>query len=207
MKLLTRPRLFAAGAMAWLIAAPAAFAHHLPPGMEEVDEFGDETFMTALKHPFTGIDHLLAALAIGLIAYSWGKKVGLQSIGTFVAAMLGGLVLGRAGIDFPMMEQGLALSVVICGCVIAGARFIPKFAMLGLAALVGLWHGCAHGLEMPVTVTPSLFAIGLCLGSAGIALTGNFLCRLFPHVSAVVPRLAGGGFAAVGTWLFIASLG
>lgn len=207
MKLLTRPRLFAASAMAWLIAAPSALAHHLPPGMEEVDEFGDETFMTALKHPFTGIDHLLAALAIGLIAYSWGKKVGLQSIGTFVVAMLGGIMAGRSGLTLPLMEQGLAVSVIACGCVLAGAKHLPKFAMLGLAGLVGIWHGCAHGMEMPATVSAPLFTLGLCLASAGIGLLGTLVSSMLPRFHAVAPRLAGGGFAAAGAWLFIASLG
>ena len=51
-------------ALAWLMAAPLALAHHLPPGMEEVDEFGNETLRSQIIHPFTGLDHWMLTLGI-----------------------------------------------------------------------------------------------------------------------------------------------
>ena len=69
-RLLFRPAL-----LLWW-AAGQAMAHHQPPGMEDVDEFADEPFTAALTHPFTGADHWLAALAVGLMVWSWGRKTG-----------------------------------------------------------------------------------------------------------------------------------
>ena len=116
-----------------LWAAGQAMAHHLPPGMEDVDEFAGEPFTAALAHPFTGADHWLAALAVGLMVWSWGRKTGFQSSALFLLAMAAGITAGRNGFQLPLMETGLAVSVMLAGCVTAGARFFP-------ATRCSLWH-------------------------------------------------------------------
>jgi urease accessory protein len=189
-----------------LWAAGHAMAHHLPPGMEEADEFAEPTFAAAVVHPFSGADHWLAALAVGLSAWSWGKKTGLQSTGLFVLAMAGGIVAGRAGFHLPMMETGLAVSVILGGCVVAGARWFSAQAVLALAALTGAWHGIAHGVEWPATASP-LHASGLVLGSALIAFSAALLASWLPASASrpALPRWAGRGLAAAGAALLAVS--
>lgn len=116
-------------------------AHHLPPGMEGVDEFADapiHSFTAALTHPFSGADHWLAALAVGLMVWSWGRKTAFQSTMLFVLAMAAGIVVGRHGFQLPVMETGLAVSVILAALAAAGtARLVSSKAVLTLAALTG----------------------------------------------------------------------
>ncbi len=62
-----------------ILATGQAMAHHEPPGREEVDEFAGEPFTAAFTHPLSGVDHWLAALVVGLIVWSWGRKTGIQA--------------------------------------------------------------------------------------------------------------------------------
>lgn len=188
-----------------LWAAGQAMAHHLPPGMEDVDEFADEPFTAALTHPLTGADHWLAALAVGLVVWSWGRKTGFQSIALFVLTMAAGIGPGRAGVQLPLMETGLAVSVILPGCVIAGAKWFSSKSVLALAALTGAWHGIAHGLEMPAAAPAGLYALGLTLASGAIALTAGLLATPLPASRPALPRWAGGGLAAAGAWLLLSS--
>jgi len=188
-----------------LWAAGQAMAHHLPPGMEDVDEFTDEPFTAALTHPFTGADHWLAALAVGLVVWAWGRKTGFQSISLFILAMAGGIGAGRTGIQLPLMETGLAVSVILLGCVVAGSKWFSSKAVLSLAALTGAWHGIAHGLEMPAAAPTGLYAVGLTLASGALALTVGLLAAQLPASRPALPRWAGGGLAAAGAWLLLSS--
>ena len=188
-----------------LWAAGQAMAHHLPPGMDDVDEFADEPFTAALTHPLTGADHWLAALAVGLVVWSWGRKTGFQSTALFMIAMPAGIAAGRTGVQLPLMETGLAVSVVLLGCVVAGAKRVSSKAALSLAALTGAWHGIAHGLEMPAAAPAGLYALGLTLASGAIALTAGLLATQLPASRPALPRWAGGGLAAAGAWLLLST--
>ncbi len=188
-----------------LWVADQAMAHHLPPSMEDVDEFAGEPFTAALAHPWTGADHLLAAVAVGLLIWSRGRKTGFQSTALFMAAMAAGMGAGRTGFQLPLMETGLAVSVILFGCVIAGARWFSSRTVLVLTALAGAWHGVAHGLEMPAAAPAGLYALGLTLASGTIALTAGLLATQLPATRPALPRLAGGGLAAAGAWLLLSS--
>lgn len=188
-----------------LWAAGQAMAHHLPPGMEDVDEFADAPFTAALTHPLTGADHWLAAVAVGLVVWSWGRKTGFQSTALFVLAMTAGIGAGRTGVQLPLMETGLAVSVILLGCVVAGAKWFSSRAVLALAALTGAWHGIAHGLEMPAAAPTGPYALGLTLASGAIALTAGLLASPLAASRPALPRWAGGGLAAAGAWLLLSS--
>lgn len=185
--------------------AGQAMAHHLPPGMEDVDEFADAPFTAALTHPLTGADHWLAALAVGLVVWSWGRKTGFQCTALFVLAMAAGIGAGRTGLQLPLMETGLAVSVILLGCVVAGAKWFSSKAVLALAALTGAWHGIAHGLEMPAAAPTGLYTLGLILASGTIALTAGLLAAPLVASRPALPRWAGGGLAAAGAWLLLSS--
>ena len=191
-----------------LWATGQAMAHHLPPGMEDVDEFANEPFTAALTHPFTGADHWLAALAVGLMVWSWGRKTGFQSSALFTLAMAAGMVAGRSGFQLPLMETGPAVSVILAGCVVAGAQFFTNKAVLTLAALTGAWHGVAHGFQMPTAAPAGLYELGLTLSSGALALTAGLIATQLPSTSTrlALPRWAGTGLVAAGTALLVSGL-
>ena len=192
-------------AFAFLLSVPAAMAHHLPPGLDEVDEFAENAFMSALKHPITGLDHWLAALAIGFIACSLGRKQGVQSLVAFIVCMACGVFLGHAGMTVPFLEQGLAASVILAGAALVGASFLSREGLGMTAGLVGFWHGLAHGSEMPTVFNPVSYGFGLCFGSALIAFSAWIPDGTMPTKNVLLGRIAGGSLAAAGTGMLIAS--
>ncbi|MFO7543611.1 MAG: HupE/UreJ family protein [Thiobacillus sp.] len=151
-------------------------------------------FASGLAHPFLGLDHLLAMIAIGLWAAQQGGRALWAVPAAFVSAMLLGGVLGSAGWALPQIETGIAVSVLVLGLLIATHRRAPLLAGMTLAAVFALFHGTAHGLEMPQTATPALYALGFVLATAclhGAGMAGSLIGRY-------TMRLAGMGIAAAG---------
>ncbi len=189
---------------ACLAFAQQACAHHLPPGFEDVDEFDQAQMLIALRHPFTGLDHLLLALAMGWIAYLWSKRIGSALFAAFMGSMLAGLILGRLGFGVPMLEEGLALSVIASGLVLAYAsKASPKVAFT-LAIIAGLWHGNAHGVEMPGLAASMIYGAGLLLGTATLACGGMTLAALATQRRELLAQGAGVALALAGVWLWFA---
>lgn len=187
-----------------LAFAHQASAHHLPPGFEDVDEFESAQMLIALRHPFTGLDHLLLALAMGWIAYLWSKKIGSALFASFMGSMLAGLILGRLGVGVPMLEEGLALSVIASGLVLAYAsKSSPKVAFI-LAIAAGFWHGNAHGAEMPGAAASMVYGAGLLLGTATVACGGMTLAALATQRREMLAHGAGVALALAGVWLWFA---
>lgn len=171
--------------------------------MEEVDEFESEPFAAALTHPLSGADHWLAALAIGFVVWSRGRKTGFQSVVGFTLTLAAGIAAGRAGMQLPMVEAGLALTVVLAGLTVAAARRFPSWTVLLVSALTGAWHGLAHGMEMPAAAPPGLSALGLTLGSGALALLAGGLASLIRPGNPSLSRWTGTGIAAAGLWLLV----
>lgn len=117
-------------------------------------------FFAGLEHPLLGMDHLLAMVAVGMIgARSGGRSVVLVPL-LFVSAMVAGALLGMAGIGLPSLETGIALSLVVFGAMVGLAKPLP------LTALFGLFHGNAHGLEIPESAGGIAYAAGFVLGTS-----------------------------------------
>lgn len=159
-------------------------------------------FAAGLAHPFTGLDHLLAAFAVGLWAAQSPRNTRLWQLpATFMTALaLGGaLAMGGIGADVPAAgrETGIALSVLALGLVIALAARLPTAVSLALAALFGLLHGHAHGLELPQPTSPAAYAAGFLLATAALHASGLALGRATPCrgwlVRAVGTAIALGG--------------
>ena len=151
-------------------------------------------FASGLAHPLMGLDHLLAMIAIGLWAAQQGGRA-LWAVPTaFVGTMLLGGGLAWSGLPLPQVETGIALSVLVLGLLIATRRQWAVSAGMAIAAGFALFHGYAHGLEMPLAASPTMYGLGfvlatLCLHGAGIA--GSLIGRHAVH-------LAGAGIAATG---------
>ena len=158
-------------------------------------------------HPLLGLDHLLAMIAVGLFAAARGGKALWLVPLAFVAMMAGGGALAMTGIQVPMVELGIALSVVVLGAAVALRLSLPVAGAMALVGAFALFHGHAHGAEIPagasaltyaagfVAATAMLHGIGLAIGMAagyGSRRTGQWAVRSAGSVMA----LAGVGMLA-----------
>ncbi|MBI5462722.1 MAG: HupE/UreJ family protein [Gammaproteobacteria bacterium] len=144
------------------VISPVAGAH----------TFGAEGagFVAGMVHPLIGLDHLLALIGAGLWA-GWlsGRAQYLLPSG-FLAGLFGGALLAWGGVYMPFVEPMIVVSVLVVG-VLAASAARPS-AMLGTALLFvfALFHGHAHGTELPQTAQPLLYMLGLLIGSALVQL-------------------------------------
>ncbi|MBA4490689.1 HupE/UreJ family protein [Paracoccus sp. S1E-3] len=148
------------------------------------------SFTTGFGHPFSGADHMLAMVALGLLAAQIGGRALWSLPLTFVGAMLVGGVLGASGAPFPGVEPTILASCIILGVLVAMAVRLPLPVMLAGAALFGAAHGWAHGAEGP--------ASGLAVYAAGFAVATAALHGLGMVAGKAVPALAirGAGLVA-----------
>lgn len=162
-------RLFAAAALA--AASGTALAH---PGHEVA------SFATGFAHPFGGLDHLLAMFAVGLYAARQPGAPHWALPGSFVLAMLAGAGLGAAGMALPVVEPGIALSVLVLGLMIALAARLPLAASLPMVAAFAIFHGFAHHAEMGRAALATYVA-GFALATAVLHAAGYLLARWMPE--------------------------
>jgi urease accessory protein len=153
-------------------------------------------------HPLSGLDHMLAMVAVGLYAAHLGGRSLWLLPAAFVGAMLAGGLIGYAGVALPMVEPAIALSVIAMGAAIALGAHLPATAATVLVAAFAVAHGHAHGSEggavaafLPyatgfVAVTALLHAVGI---GAGLALD-----RLGPMPATVLKRVAGAAGVVAG---------
>lgn len=179
-------------AFALLLSPALAFAH---PGHDHAG------VMSGITHPILGLDHLLAMLAVGLWASQQQGKAWLALPLTFVATMLIGGLLGFAGIELPLMETGIAGSVLALGLLVALAVRPPLPLAAGLTALFALSHGMAHGLELPELASPWGYAVGFIVATAFLHAAGYLVARNLPQAAAPLVRIAGAASALTGAWL------
>ncbi|MGK9066640.1 HupE/UreJ family protein [Stutzerimonas chloritidismutans] len=182
-------------ATALLLSPALAVAH---PGHDHAG------IMSGLAHPVFGLDHLLAMLAVGLWAAQQTGTARWALPLTFVATMLLGGLLGFAGTEMPMLETGIAGSVLALGLLVALAVRPPLAVAAGLTALFAASHGVAHGLELPALSSPWGYAAGFVAATAALHGAGYVVARSLPQVAAPLVRIAGAASALAGAWLLAA---
>jgi urease accessory protein len=123
-------------------------------------------FLSGLEHPLLGLDHLLAMVAVGIIAARTAGRGGVVVPLSFVSAMVAGVMLGVAGIGLPYLETGIALSLVAFGAMVSLAKPLPLAAATALATLFGLSHGNAHGFEIPESASGIAYAAGIVISTS-----------------------------------------
>lgn len=157
-------------------------------------------FASGFAHPFLGLDHLLAMVAVGLWAAQQGGRALWAVPAAFVGAMLiGGLVAWMGG-TLPLFEGAIALSVLGMGLFVATRQAWAVPLGMAVAAAFALFHGYAHGLEMPQAASPLLYALGFVLATAALHVFGIAGKRVGRHAV----RWAGAAIAATGLALMIA---
>jgi urease accessory protein len=182
-----------------LITAALSLAAALTPSLAFAHPGGDHVhgLLAGLEHPLFGVDHLLAMVAIGMIAARSGRTGFLVVPPAFVAAMMAGAALGIAGIALPSVETGIALSLVVFGAMVALARPLPLAAAASLAAVFGLFHGNAHGLEIPESAGGLAYAAGFVLATSALHAAGALSALKLAGRSGMV-RTAGAATSLVG---------
>ena len=158
-------------------------------------------FLTGLAHPASGLDHVLAMIAVGL----WGAQLGAPALWllpvTFPLVMAFGGFLGLLGIALPGVEVGIALSALALGLAVATSWRPPLAVAALLVAAFAVFHGHAHGTELPQGQSGLTYSIGFVVATGLLHLAGIGIgvIHRWPAGQAAL-RLLGAGVAAGGTY-------
>lgn len=171
------------------LAGPA-LAH---TGVGAVHGFG-----AGLMHPLFGLDHLLAMVAVGLWAGLTGGRARLAYPLAFVGMMVLSGLWGMSGAALPGVEIGIAVSVVVLGLAIALKATPPLAAGAAACAIFAIFHGHAHGAELPQGASGLGYALGFVLATAALHGAGLGLAELLAARAPLLARFAGGGLALAG---------
>jgi len=175
-----------------LFAAPSVAQAH--PAQDAA------SFFAGAAHPLGGFDHVLAMLAVGLMAAQLGGRALWALPLAFVGAMLAGGALGFAGLGLPAVKPAILASVIILGALVAMAVRLPLGSLVPMVALFGFAHGWAHGAEGPVSGM-ALYTGGFALATALLHGAGIALGR---GLTALAIRGLGGAAAVAGLALAFA---
>ncbi|MBP0598299.1 HupE/UreJ family protein [Herbaspirillum sp. LeCh32-8] len=184
------------------LATGSAFAH---PGHPGAHMDASASFMSGFSHPFSGVDHLLAMLAVGLWA-AQNKQRALWVLPlAFPLMMVVGALLAIGGMSLPAVETGIAASVAVMGLLIAFAVRMPLWGSTAVVSLFALFHGFAHGAELPHGSMAAMYGAGFVLATAVLHATGLIVGVVAGQKMADrVVRIGGVGIAAVGAYLLAA---
>jgi len=157
-------------------------------------------FAAGVEHPLSGADHLLAMIATGIWAYQLGGRAKWLVPACFVAIMAGAAGLGMAGVGLPMIEGGIAASLLVLGLLIAFAVSVRPAAAGVIVAVFAVFHGYAHGVEMPAMASPWLYGAGFVAATAALHGVGLLLGRSVAGKGLML-RAAGIAVATAGAWM------
>lgn len=179
-----------------LVFLPNLASAHILPGTAH-------GFHAGFVHPLTGWDHLLAMFAVGLWAAQCGRRRLWLIPLSFIGAMLLGGILGVTGAYMPGAELAIAISVLALGVLVATkTRFTPSLSM-AVVGLFALFHGYAHGHEMPVAASALPFSIGFILATAllhGVGILAGLGFQRRPNIL----RWTGAAIAVSSVCFFVA---
>jgi urease accessory protein len=157
----------------------------------------------------SGLDHLLAMVAVGLWSAVALPQRRWQAPAVFVAAMALGALLAHLGAVLPLggaLEVLIAASVVLLGALLVSGAALPAGLGLGLVGASALLHGTAHGLEMAAGASFLAYGAGFVLATAALHFGGMGLGVLLQRVRAVLPRAAGALIGGAGLALLLARI-
>jgi urease accessory protein len=161
-------------------------------------------FESGFAHPVTGNDHLLTMIAVGLWAAQHGGKVLWIVPAIFVALMILGGVMAFSGIPVPYVEEGILLSVLILGIVIAVGLRLSLGIQAFIVGVFAVFHGHAHGTEIPFAAEAVTYSLGFASGTALLHAAGA-ACGWMLHKLNIgkAIRLAGGVIVLGGMYLVV----
>ena len=180
-------------AAALAVAAPTiAFAH---PGIGQA-----HNLVHGFVHPLTGLDHVIAMLAVGVFAARLGGRALWLVPATFIAVMAAAGIAGMIGVAVPYVETGIAVSVIVLGAVIAFAVRVPVAIAMAIVGLFAIFHGHVHGTETPESASGILFGLGFVAATAILHAIGIGFGVLIGRAPGgrQIAQLAGGAAVVVG---------
>ena len=169
--------------------------------------FGKIGFYDGISHPVLGLDHFLAMISVGIVSAQIGGKAIWKVPSIFVIIMTAGGLFGFLLIidEFYFVEIGIILSVILLGFGISIEKKIsPKLIMI-FVGIFGLFHGIAHGIEVPAAANPLLFVLGFICGTSALHIFGVAIgyFSIKTTLSSVLLRLTGVVFGIYGIYLLI----
>ncbi|MEP2978880.1 MAG: HupE/UreJ family protein [Lentilitoribacter sp.] len=173
----------------------------------------DGGFMAGISHPVLGLDHLLAMVAVGIVSAQVAARKFKHAIWSvpacFVIVMVLGGALGMIGIGLTAIELGIVLSVIILGLVIAGGGRINALILFASVALFAVFHGFAHGQEIPELASSGAYIAGFMIGTAGLHLIGVVIGHLSDKVpdGATLLRYSGAIVSGMGFHILLQMAG
>ena len=188
--------------MIWLIAAATVLAPEV--GLAHTGEGVVGGFLSGLTHPIFGFDHVVAMIAVGL----WGAFLGQPAIWllpvVFPVVMAFGSLAGVLGVPIPGVETGIALSALALGAMVALALRPPLWVAAILVGAFAIFHGHAHGTELPAAASPLAYGVGFVIATGLLHLSGialGLVARWPAGLRAV--RVGGGLIACAGLFFLV----
>jgi urease accessory protein len=162
------------------------------------------SFAVGFAHPWTGFDHILAMVTVGLWAGLNGGRALWAWPAAFVAMMMAGFGLGVGGMALPFVEPGILVSVVVLGLLVLAAARLPLALGAALVALFAILHGHAHGSELSAAAGAVTYAAGFACAAALLHAAGlGAACLLRSDTGRMFVRGAGAAVAVAGIALTI----
>ena len=161
-------------------------------------------FLSGLAHPVFGPDHVISMVAVGL----WGAQLGQPAIWvlpvTFPLVMAFGGVLGLLGVPIPAIEIGIALSAIVLGAMVMLAARPPLWVAAVLVAAFAIFHGYAHGAELPQSANALAYSLGFVVATGGLHGLGILIGTVNRwRTGALALRIGGGTIAAAGVYFLL----
>jgi urease accessory protein len=169
----------------------------------------DSGIYAGLLHPILGLDHLLAMVAVGLLSAQMGGRAIWTVPAAFVSVMAAGGALGIVGLPIPFVEFGIAFSVVALGVALAARSQMPIALAMAFVGVFALFHGHAHGTELPTLSETALdvlsYIFGFLVATAGLHLIGALIGQIAADrpKGAIALRFSGAIIAVIGIFLVI----
>jgi len=142
------------------------------PAHAHVEQGQAAGFLNGLRHPVSGLDHVLAMVAVGL----WGAQLGAPAIWllpvTFPLVMACGGFLGLIGVPLPGVEVGVAASAILLGSLVAAEARPPLWLCAAMVGFFAVFHGHAHGTELPAGQSGMLYSVGFVTATGLLHATG-----------------------------------
>ncbi|MBP5856411.1 HupE/UreJ family protein [Marivibrio halodurans] len=180
-----------------LAAATLAAVTLADPALAHTGATATSGFASGFLHPIGGLDHVLAMVSVGLFAGLLGGRARWLVPASFVGMMAVGGVAGMAGLGLPMVELGIALSVVAIGGLVALGKGLPTALAMAIVGFFAIFHGHAHGTEAPLAASGLTYAVGFMLATALLHAAGVGAFTALSTQRRVV-RIGGAATAAAG---------
>ena len=182
--------------------ALAAFA---APALAHPGHTDTQSIAAGLLHPISGIDHVMVMIAVGIFAAQLGGRALYLLPLTFMCVMALGGIAGMAGLGLPFVETAIALSVLGMGVTVAMGWRLPIVSAMALVGTFAIFHGFAHGAEMPMQASGYAYGLGFVLATGSLHLAGiglGIAMQKLPRAhKAVGVLMAAAGIGLIAGWI------